>query len=332
MLSFLTTEKLFYEIIKRATEIYLPFRLNRDYNAKSFHKSKYPKQVIYMADGKARHGGLSDRLRAIVSLFESSIETQSQFKIFFTNPFRLENFLVVNHYDWVVSQNDIIYSKINSKPIVVYSTLTETSSAMQAYKEKERVENKIKNNKQIQLHFYSNVGYGDSNFKKNFDYLFKPSPSLQFQLDLNLSLIGTNYISIVFRFQNLLGDFFEGNYPVLKSTEDKEILISKCINAISKIHNDNPETKKILVTSDSDSFINAVNNISYIYTIPGKIVHMDYTDGASDEVYMKSFVDLFMLSKSEKVYLVRTPLMLKSGFAYRASLLGGIPYKEIELN
>ena len=54
---------------------------------------------------------------------------------------------------------------------------------------------------------------------------------------------------------------------------------------------------------------------------------MDHTSDASNEVYMKSFVDL--LSKAEKIYLLQTGNMYHSGFAKYASMVEETSYEEI---
>lgn len=43
--------------------------LLQDYSPEAPKASNPEKTVIYMSDGKRRHGGLADRLRGIVSLF-----------------------------------------------------------------------------------------------------------------------------------------------------------------------------------------------------------------------------------------------------------------------
>ena len=54
--------------------------------------------------------------------------------------------------------------------------------------------------------------------------------------------------------------------------------------------------------------------------IPGELAHIDYSKGLSKDVYMKSFVDYFMLSFSKKNYLVVDNYLYESDFPYRASL------------
>lgn len=84
-----------------------------------------------------------------------------------------------------------------------------------------------------------------------------------------------------------------------------------------------------MVTSDSATFLECAKKKDFVYVISGKVVHMEYTTDASETVYLKSFVDLFMLSYAEKVYLVVGPDMYHSGFAQRGAMISGVPYEEI---
>ncbi|MDR0546556.1 MAG: hypothetical protein LBG77_03085, partial [Dysgonamonadaceae bacterium] len=78
--------------------------------------------------------------------------------------------------------------------------------------------------------------------------------------------------------------------------------------------------EKILVTSESITFLNEAKKFDYVYVIPGKIAHIDFSFGLDKDVYMKTFVDYFLLTHASKIYLVIDGKMYKSGFAYRASL------------
>lgn len=59
------------------------------------------------------------------------------------------------------------------------------------------------------------------------------------------------------------------------------------------------------------------------------MIHMDYTKEEDKDVYMKSFIDMIMLSKAEKIYLLKTGDMYHSGFAKYAAMLNNKPYEEI---
>lgn len=84
-----------------------------------------------------------------------------------------------------------------------------------------------------------------------------------------------------------------------------------------------------MVTSDSRKFLDVVDKLDYVYTIPGKVVHMSYTEDMHFETHLKSFVDLMMLADAEKLYLLVTGDMYHSGFAESASFINNRPYKVI---
>ena len=65
-----------------------------------------------------------------------------------------------------------------------------------------------------------------------------------------------------------------------------------------------------------------------VYIIPGKVGHIDYDNG--DDVNMKTFLDFFLISKAEKVYLARSGKMYHSAFAKTASLVNNRPFEMYE--
>ncbi len=135
-------------------------------------------------------------------------------------------------------------------------------------------------------------------------------------------------MSITYRFQQLLGDFKERNYPTLP-TDEREHLIMNCLNQIKKLHNLYPE-KKVLVTSDSVSLLTEANKLDYVYIIEGNVVHMDWTGGESFKTYEKSFLDFFLLAQADVLHLAYDHQMYHSGFAKLASKVYNRPYKEIK--
>jgi len=87
--------------------------------------------------------------------------------------------------------------------------------------------------------------------------------------------------------------------------------------------------KKLLVTSDSNLFLKKAGKISGVYTLQGKVVHIDTTVGENKDVYMKSFLDFYMLSEGEKIYSIGTDEMYKTEFPLYASKLNNIPFERI---
>lgn len=86
-------------------------------------------------------------------------------------------------------------------------------------------------------------------------------------------------------------------------------------------------------TADSHTFLDELTTASlpYVYVMPGKVVHIRFTSDANHSTYLKSFLDMYMISHADTVYLVRDKLMYHSGFPYRAALIGGTNYEEVSL-
>ena len=144
--------------------------------------------------------------------------------------------------------------------------------------------------------------------------------------------MGTDYDAAVFRFQNLLGDFREYHYKSITDQGEAEELICKCLDAIRSLkseHGDRP----LLVTSDSVTFLKRVSQIEGVHIIPGAIVHIDGDKNAvvenAYEIYLKSFLDFYMLSGARQIYRIGTSYMYPSEFPLYAAKLHDIPFKHI---
>ena len=174
------------------------------------------------------------------------------------------------------------------------------------------------------------MAIADKEFSTLFKELFRPSDRLQNQIDYHLSQLGgaKKYISLTFRFRQLLGDFKEGG-DVLSESE-REAYILRCIKGIEELHSKYP-WERLLITSDSKMFLDRLSYLDYVYIIPGNVVHMGFTFDASQDVYMKSFVDYFMLSNAKKVFQITDKLLFRSGFPKRAAMLNDAKYVEISL-
>ncbi|MCD7973191.1 MAG: hypothetical protein LUG18_11100 [Candidatus Azobacteroides sp.] len=282
------------------------------------------KMIIAMMDGKIYHGGLADRLRGIITTYHYCKEHQVDFRIHHTNPFNLKDILIPNHYNWEINPEDISYNSSDSYPVYIDSSV---------YYEKDmnfqkRVARKKLGKNYKQIHIYTNMYYSDHLFGTLFNELFKPGPALQTLLDENLKKTGKEYISLSFRFQGLLDEnFLEGR--ALESEEKKEELINKCLEKIKEIRLQYSDIPTFLVTADSERFIRAVKKLDFVYIIPGKIGHMDNKEEKDVSVHLKTFVDFFMLANSQKIMLLVTGNMYRSGFAKRAAKLYDTPFEEI---
>lgn len=273
-----------------------------------------------MIDGKVIHGGLTDRIRGCLSVYSICKKKGIPFYINWTYPFPLNIFLEPNTYNWEINSNEIVYEMPYSLP---FSVSVWGLGKEETYIDKYFIIKNISSRKHTQYHVYSNAIINKSEWKDLYKELFKPSLTLQKALDENKKAINSLYYSVTFRFQQLLGDFNEGNYKILDKIDQKK-LITKCIDELRTLCRTIPEKYKILVTSDSMTFINHIKNINRIYVIPGTVTHMNFaSDNAS---YLKSFLDFYMIMGAEKVYLMQTDEMYNSGFPKFAAFIGNKPF------
>lgn len=275
--------------------------------------------IIMMIDGRFSHGGLTDRLRGCLSIYSYCKQKNIPFYINFHYPFKLTDYLIPNKYNWYVNPNDISYNIYNSKPLVLdcYDAIGERLydlCTLNLF----RLRNKNK-----AIHLYSNIHFNERQYSQLFHELFKPTTQLQEMINFHYQAIGNNYISATFRFQQLLGDFKEGNpdiYPILPPNERKQ-LIDKCRNELLTLIKRFPTNQKVLVTSDSITFLNEISHLKQVYVIPGEIVHMNF-ESPNTSIFAKSFLDLFLIKGASKVFLFKTDKMYNSGFPKFAAMIG----------
>ncbi|MFV0170304.1 hypothetical protein OBK12_01215 [Empedobacter falsenii] len=280
--------------------------------------------IIYMADGKMLHGGLSDRLCGIVSAYACSKDLGVDFKVFFESPYSLTDYLIPNKIDWEIKEKEISFNSKEAE--ATYIPAYSKHISYQLYIARKRLKSTKK-----QVHVYSNMRYFTKvEFNTLFNELFQLSDPLKDKIKYNTQYLSDKYISITFRFQQLLGDFEEGNFPKLKTEEEKQELINKCISKIKEIKQENPQFDKILVTSDSRIFLDCANQLDYVYIIPGDIVHMDFVESKDlFEEHLKSFVDFFMLANADKIYLANFKPLYPSTFPETASYLNNTEFIKI---
>jgi hypothetical protein len=130
---------------------------------------------------------------------------------------------------------------------------------------------------------------------------------------------------------NLLGDFNETfNLSGIVSNEGKEQLIARSIKQLYKLHEQHP-SKKILVNSDSTTFLQRASALEFVYVIPGNVTHIDgNNENNKYETYEKTFLDFFMIANAERIYLLRTGGMYNSGYPFAASKIYNKPFEKIE--
>lgn len=286
--------------------------------------------VVFVVDGFLNHGGLTDRFNGIISTYAICKAKNLNFRIKWDYPFPLQDYLNTNEYDWRLQNSDIFALNRHSKSVIVLND-PKSEALFSLSRDK-------------QYHVYANSNIIDQvnrRYKKKyvwsdlFNELFKPGEELSEELSFHTSRFKRDYIGVVFRFQQLLGDFKEGNYKVLPDNL-RESLINKCVTETLKIR-DSKKIYDVLVTSDSLTYLARINNEKNIYTIPGKVVHITFSEHEEKKVYLKSFVDLYMLSKTQKVYSVITKEMTIDGhlflttFPEYAAKIGKVEFERVYL-
>lgn len=123
-----------------------------------------------------------------------------------------------------------------------------------------------------------------------------------------------------------MGDFPEYSYQEA-SEERKASLILLCRQCLTNLcgKHDLP----ILVTSDSQIFLESVKGMDGVSSFPSKVVHLDYVKDAPMEVYRKSFVDFYLIAESALVYCAGTTEMYKSNFPNYAAKVNAVPFERI---
>ena len=299
-----------------------------EYSTEATVKQYQNKRVICIFDGKIKNGGLADRLRGIVSVYEVCKEQNIDFKILFTSPFRLSEFLEPNNVDWEIKEHELNY---NTTITDISYIDTFTGSDYEAKRQKQWFRQEFKK-KYKEFHVRTNAIFSyNGNYSILFNELFKPSPKLQSSIERQKEILGAGYISTSFRFMNLLNDFNETVELHGKLTkEEQNELIAKNIEQLQLLHDKYP-SKRILVNSDSTTFLQRASELEYVYIIPGNITHIDGKNSNDEyEAYEKTFLDFFMIANAEKIYLMRTGQMYNSGYPYAASKIYGKPFEKIE--
>lgn len=324
----LRNEYYLWYIVRKSRERSIRANLLKAYNERTSQEKSYLDCVVCIYRGDIIQGGLADRLRGILSVYKVCRDVNVPFRLYFVHPFKLELFLVSNRYDWHISESDI-YNKVGGKSIVILDSTSD--SEYQKKKQEGYLLSRInKINKQI--HVYSNASFSYKyNYAELFGELFQLSPRLSVALEKSKNAIGGKYISVSARFLNILDDFNETfGINRLLSTYEKNDLIHRNLEQIDFLHKEHPDVK-VLVNSDSSTFLKIAKTLPYVYENPGFVTHIDNVSNEGGyEQFEKTFLDFFMIANAEEVFLLRTGAMHKSGYPYAASLIYNKPFRIIE--
>ena len=161
-----------------------------------------------------------------------------------------------------------------------------------------------------------------------FNELFVPNAEIKNRIS-QTGFNDKSYVAVHFRFVNALENF-EGNYyNALSTQEEKDNLIERCKNGLMEIKKKNPN-QEILVFSDSKVFLNSIQDLPVCTLDSSSVGHISFTH--SDNSVLKTFLDLFMISRASKVYVVHAPELYNSScFALVGARIGNIDFEELNI-
>lgn len=281
--------------------------------------------VVFMVDKDFYSGGMADRFKGAVTAYAYCKQRGIDYRINYTFPFELSDYLSPAQYDWRLKDGEFTDCVWDS--FLMYARAEHGRRLL-----RKRLGKK-------QLHFYGNYnnlellnrkGSTDYKWGELFKELFRPGKELSEALDAEKSKIGKEYVSAVFRFQNLLGDFSEYKFSQLEDKVRCESIKNSCLEGIRKIQERYPGMP-VLVTSDSSTFLMLASEIPGVHTVSGKVVHMGSTAGEDFSTYLKSFIDFYMLADSRRIFAMGTKEMYRTQFPMYAAKVNDIPFERIQL-
>jgi glycosyltransferase involved in cell wall biosynthesis len=322
----LCPQKYANKYIRRRTETEIREAISPCYQERNAKKD-YQTTVINIFCGNAPCGGLIDRLRGAVSTYQTCQETGRTFKLHFTHPFVLSDYLEPNGYNWEISSDEVTFEPSQTERLIVCSVL---DTMKERQKHQQQTRQVLSNSKERQVHVYSNAAYCyDNDFGRLFRTLFKPSKRLQKSINNSKAVIGEKYVTVSARFCNCLDDFNEEMYSEPLDVSERKQLLDCCMAELTKITKKHPE-ERLVICSDSITFIDEAKKHFDIITTPGTISHIGNDDVHNYEYYEKTFLDFYTIVYASEVFLLKGPHMMKSGFPYAAALVGQKPFNVIE--
>ena len=210
--------------------------------------------VFMVDDSRFYSGGLADRFKGAVSAFAWCLCNDVDFRIRYTFPFELSDYLLPSDYEWRLADGEFSRNGWDSKVL---------------YARGEHGRRLVNLDTRKQIHYYGNMDVlhvinehyqKDYKWGELFNRLFRPGEALQKKVDEIKAGIGSSYISAVFRFQNLLGDFEEYHFKSEEDQTKKEVVISRCLDGIKELQKQNDGTYRFI--REGTLTVTAVNKFS----------------------------------------------------------------------
>jgi len=268
---------------------------------------------VYIADSIVYPGGLVDRLKGIISLYDYVKENNIPFYVHLSEKYNFIPFLKFNNIDIYLNELD---RDINTSKIFYFmdNVSIQNYNGYFSY-------NKIN-------HVYTNIDllkykYANDSVRKwrlLFNELFIPTQYIQDKVDDIIK--SRKFIVFSFRFRSRMGDFVDDDLPWDEETKLNEInLLNRAIVKFTLDYKD----FNIYVATDSSTFLQQL-----IASNPGQYLHNPNINADMNN-YELSIIEFLVISKAQKVFQFKRPTMYSGAFSRYASYVGNIKYELVEV-
>ena len=265
--------------------------------------------------------GITDRFKAIVGSYYIAKCNGIGFHLIHRAGFDMRDYLRPNQVSWSAELSDISILPWQTENI---SYLPPYSAVPKLNKEKQYICRKYigKNNMEI-------MGVEDwqNKWRELFLELFTPAQKVVNALaDADIQ---EHYTAVNVRFINSLGTFEKTPYNAPLPKEDQEKLIAAVLNKISECQ----ETAEspIIVSSDNIRFLDIAAEKGFRTIDPTGTGHI-MNPGVDELVYLKTFVNLFLLTRADKIISVLNAegvpkrSLYKTQYPRYAAIVGNKPF------
>lgn len=295
----------------------------------SFRPSASKKQIIICFDGFSKHGGLVDRLKAMISFYEASKLTGFEFKIYHKFPFMLEELLEPNQYNWIATEEDMKWNPFKTR--FLYVMLDFKFNPLKFFS----------NTSKNKIFVYNEIDYLEKilpelnkeqlkeRWSETFNYLFKKSAFLNEKIE-ELHLV-ENRVAIHSRFTSILGDFVDVDVKVIPKEEQVQLFkdLEKKIKEVAA----QLAVKNVYIFSDSIIYLNYMKENTDFIILEGKPLHPENVGHVFTlEEHAKSFLDFFAIAESKEIFLIRKDFMYPSAYPRYASYLHNVKFTDIVID
>ena len=279
----------------------------------NYSQSLSPGSIVYIADSNIWPGGLVDRLKGIISLYDYSRKHKLDFYIYLSNNRDFTNYLTLNNNNMYLNQLDRNMFKNKLCYHLDDTELRDLDNVI----DRSRINHIYLNHDLLKYQYSNNDGKWHELYRK----LFTPSESIIKNVEKVVSKY-QEYIAFHFRFGPLLGDFDDNGFIWDESKQKDEMEI---INKSVLKHIANCPTYNIYIASDSSKFV------KQLYEKNQNIFFYNKLSNASMDNYEQSVIELLILSRAKEIVQFQRPNMKALSFSKYASLIGNNKYQLIKI-